>query len=375
LRNQKVKILYIVSTLKQSGPTNQLLGLVENINKAKFDISVLTLSPEPFNSKKNEFLSEGIKVDSLELTRVEFIIKGKRRLKNYIKKYNPDIIHSSGIRADIAITKIKSNIQHCMTVHNYAFDDFISKYGYIIGKLAAESYIKAMQNCNYVICCSKTLKQMYQKKLNQKLYYVQNGINTEKFKFPKNIDTKLSLRSKLNLPYSKKVILVVGSLIKRKDPLTIIRAFKQSNVGGRALLVLIGDGNLLEQCTKEADEHILVKGNVNNVRDYLHASDIYISASKSEGLPNSVLEAGSSGLNVILSNIPQHREIFEAEGRELFFYKFEVGNVEALSSIIKEKVEERSVNINYKLANYIYKNFSNKNMSKKYEKLYLNMIK
>ena len=47
------------------------------------------------------------------------------------------------------------------------------------------------------------------------------------------------------------------------------------------------------------------------VKDYLQAADIFISTAVSEGLPNTVLEALSSGLPCILSDIGPHREIIE----------------------------------------------------------------
>ena len=48
-----------------------------------------------------------------------------------------------------------------------------------------------------------------------------------------------------------------------------------------------------------------------DVLPYLQAVDYFISASSDEGLPNSVLEALATGLPVLLSDIPSHREILE----------------------------------------------------------------
>lgn len=42
---------------------------------------------------------------------------------------------------------------------------------------------------------------------------------------------------------------------------------------------------------------------------YMNISDVYVSASKSEGFSISVLEALSCGLELFLSNIPSHEEV------------------------------------------------------------------
>ena len=43
----------------------------------------------------------------------------------------------------------------------------------------------------------------------------------------------------------------------------------------------------------------------------MNISDVYVSASKSEGFSISVLEALSCGLGLLLSDIPSHREVVE----------------------------------------------------------------
>lgn len=366
-----MKILYVVSTLRQSGPTNQLLGIIKNLVKDKFTTKILTLSPEPANSAKQQFLDAGISIDSLDLNRVQFQIKGNWVLKKYIDQYDPDIVHTTGVRADFTLSriKLKAKTQHCMTIRNYAYDDYIAKYGNVLGTLLAKNSVKAMTKCNYVICCSKTLKDLYQKILpHNQFYVIQNGVDTDKFIAASNIDKKISLRSLLKIPRDRIVFISVGSLIKRKDPLSIIKAFKNANLENKAILILLGDGALMDQCKDEADENIILKGNVANVNDYLQASDFYIAASKSEGLPNSVLEAGSCGLNLILSDIPQHREIFENSFE--FIDLFEVGDVKALTKLIRNAIRMNNRDINYDIAEYIKNNFSNKVMSKKYENMY-----
>ncbi|HHW71280.1 MAG TPA: glycosyltransferase family 4 protein [Clostridiales bacterium] len=198
-------------------------------------------------------------------------------------------------------------------------------------------------------------------------------MSKDKFKPVPDIEMKIRLRSLLGIPQDHIVFLSVGSLIKRKDPLSIIKAFKDANYKNRATLILLGDGELMEQCEKESNENIILKGNVRNVTDYLQASDVYISASKSEGLLNSVLEAGSCGLDLILSDIPQHKEIFEGNlGLANFF---EVGDIGALSTKINKAINKMSRDINYDLATYVENNFTNKVMSRNYEYIYYFILK
>ena len=102
-------------------------------------------------------------------------------------------------------------------------------------------------------------------------------------------------------------------------------------------------------------------------------SDIFVSASLSEGLPNSVLEAGTAGLPMILSDIPQHREIWDSESEIVSF--FPVKDKE----ILKEKMEEminrkRDISLRYKISANISERFNSIRMSKLYQSFYNEML-
>ena len=75
------KILYIVSSLKKSGPTNQLSYIIKYLDKSKFSPTVLTLSAEPDDSMMEYFQNElDVKIDSLKLSRVQGILKGVSKI-------------------------------------------------------------------------------------------------------------------------------------------------------------------------------------------------------------------------------------------------------------------------------------------------------
>src|SRR5699024_6036031 len=96
----KIKVLFLVSTLKRSGPVNQLFYIVSNLNKEFFSPLVVTLSSEPSDSLKQRFLDQGIPLKSLDLGRVNGFLFGYKKLKHIVSNFNPSLIHSQGIRSD-----------------------------------------------------------------------------------------------------------------------------------------------------------------------------------------------------------------------------------------------------------------------------------
>ena len=86
--------------------------------------------------------------------------------------------------------------------------------------------------------------------------------------------------------------------------------------------------------------NVVMTGSVSNVNEYLQASDIYITSSKSEGLPNGVLEAMAVGLPVIMSDIEQHKEVFNQNNKIGRLYRIGDAN-DCIQKILSMKKEVR----------------------------------
>jgi len=369
-----MKILYIVSTLKRSGPINILKSIVKYIDKQENDIYILSLSLEPASSIRDELIEMGVTCINLEVSRKN-IFKLIKRLKQTVNNIMPDIIHSHGLRPDIlSLLFLQEKYKCCCTIHNYAPVDYKMKYGNAIGGVAAYIHLKIIKKTYYPIACSESIaRQLVRRGI--KVDIIRNGVDTDYF-MPASLDKKKQLREKLSLDPNSVLFISVGTLIPRKDPLFILEGFLK--YGNGFTLLFIGDGTLrpsLATYSYKLKGNVIFTGNVANVLDYLQASDYFISASKSEGLPNTVLEAGAVGLPLILSDISSHKEIF-AKNRNAG-YTFTTGDVNSLMSVLdnlptndSEKYQEMSESAR----DLIVDNFSAEGMSKKYQDFYKEMV-
>ncbi|MGA9960634.1 MAG: glycosyltransferase family 4 protein, partial [Acidobacteriaceae bacterium] len=113
-------------------------------------------------------------------------------------------------------------------------------------------------------------------------------------------------------------------------------------------------------------------GRVDNVQEYLCASDYFLSASIAEGLPNSVLEAMAVGLPCVLSDIPPHREIHDLDPGSSLLFKVRdsddmAASLDAITKMDWEKMHDASVNITH---NYL----SAEIMSNQYQEIYSRLL-
>ncbi|MEH7236367.1 glycosyltransferase family 4 protein [Bacillus sp. JJ1562] len=362
-------IVYLVSTLKRTGPTNQLFNIVSNLDRNMYNFKVITLSPEPEDSLIEKFLGNNIEVKSLQLSRAEGILTGPKKLKKILNEFKPDIIHTQGIRSDFMSASFLKEYKRVATLRNYPLLDYVMTYGKIVGKFMAYVHLNVLRKIEAPVACSYSISKMVDKH-NVKTSVVQNGVDTNNF-FPISDIQKKKLREELNLPHDKKIIISVGHLSSRKDPEKVIRGFVNSNASENGELILIGDGHLRNECNHFAQKYDNVKilGRTDKVSDYLRASDYFISASKAEGFPNSVLEALASGLPICLSDIEPHKEFFKFDDQIGVLFKTENEN----SLIIK--LNDLIANDNYEeiknsTISVIEKHLSAKKMSENYMAIY-----
>ena len=211
-----------------------------------------------------------------------------------------------------------------------------------------------------VVCCSQAVfdsfPPFFRWLAGSRFCTVQNGLDIARVD---RIVEKLQPRPRQGNEFA---ILSISRLVDVKNPFCVLAAFQQS-MEQSSRLTMIGDGPLrpsLVAKSREAnlENQVEFTGLIQRekVFEHLFNTDLFISASRGEGLPIAVLEAMACRCPVLLSDIPPHREIAEGvdfiplvEPDDVAGFAREVSRVKSMSAaeraIVGQKcrklVEER----------------------------------
>jgi glycosyltransferase involved in cell wall biosynthesis len=141
------------------------------------------------------------------------------------------------------------------------------------------------------------------------LCMLPNGIDVEKWQPDPEVRKKL--RDALGIT-DEFLWLAVGRLEPVKDYPTLLQSMAKTKE--RSQLVILGDGPQLGQLLKLSERLGLLRrvrflGFDSNVRPWMQAADGLVLASRYEGLPMVVLEAGACGAPTVATNVAGIREV------------------------------------------------------------------
>lgn len=365
------KILYVSSTLARRGPIIQLYALVRHLDRRRFDPHVLTLSPEPDESLWHVFQALGVNVHSLALSRFSGAIRGTSLYRGYVSWLRPDLVHSQGIRSDVLTSLLGKGTARVCTVHNIPEQDYSMRYGRALGRVMVRVHTSAWRKVDAVAAVSNTASENLKANYDIDAVAVPNGVDVSVFSPP--ADPKPVIRDRLGLPKDKLIFVVVGHLSEIKDPETVAKGFIHANLDG-GHLVFVGGGKLrgrLEQICR-GNQNVSLIGRVLNVKSYLQASDVIVSASRTEGIGLTTIEGMACGLPCLLSNIPAHREIADlcSSAVSLFGVQDEIDLSAKMRAAAGQDIQQRGK----EAVEAVRAHLSAARMSERYQRLYEELL-
>ncbi|MBU1137242.1 glycosyltransferase, partial [Patescibacteria group bacterium] len=228
-----------------------------------------------------------------------------------LKKFNPDIVHIHtpfmvGWQGIWWAKKLKVPV---VGTHHTFYDHYLKhiKMDYNWTKKFSWKYTVAYYNhCDLVLSPSRSLaEELTAHGLKKPIEIIQNPIDTNLFRPATDIAEKA--KAKKSFGVNGQAVVYMGRLSYEKSVDQVVKAFALMLEKLPDLkLMLIGDGpekNNLEKLSKTLGlkNKVIFTGVLRgeNLVKALWANDIFITASKTENLPVSVLESMAAGLPII----------------------------------------------------------------------------
>jgi glycosyltransferase involved in cell wall biosynthesis len=165
-----------------------------------------------------------------------------------------------------------------------------------------------------IISISPSVSANELKRFKNKTIHVTNFYN-EDFIFPATVTEKIDVRKNLGIPEAAFGLISIGTCCDRKQHKHIINVVSQlkSRIPN-VFYIHLGNGEMEEEEKKlcedlEIQNNVMFAGNVDNVRDYLVASDLYLITSKYEGLSIATIEAMGAAIPVISYSTPGSKDL------------------------------------------------------------------
>lgn len=352
-----IRIAYAINYIVKNGPSSVVLNLIDNLDREQYDVSLITLFSENDPEVVVNLKDNGISIyECTTLSRVKCLLGQCKEFDDTVKSSHYDILHTHGLIPDIISSRLDCPVKKITTIHNNMYEDYLDSYGWAKSRIFIALHLNALKKLNECVCCSESVCGMMKQKLNNTTF-IRNGIEMVRAQ-------SVVTRKELDIPTNARVFLYAGVLNSRKNIVWLIDNFVQYHNENEYLLVL-GKGDKEGECKKKADSHVKVLGFQPDPIAYMNISDVYVSASKSEGFSISVLEALSCGLGLFLSDIPSHREVV-AMGRDVYLGEtFDTTNFEAQLNLLRKNQLDKE-----KITGFQRKELSASRMAAAYQREY-----
>ena len=306
---KKIKNIIIISTEFQS--IDIFLGKM--INRLSNKNNILLICNNIYEETRNINLNNNLKLTQINIKRkpnfyYDFLTLLK--LLNILKKSKKDLVISISPKASFLVSLCRFMFAHKFNLLNYVTGQVWatkSKIPKTFYKLIDQF---TFSNSNHNLVDSKSQIDFLSKSGFSKKYFTLinngsiSGVDTNLFS--KRKTNQNHFHKKFNLNINDIKIIYIGRLNLDKGLEVLIKSFiellkKYHNIS----LLLIGslENQIISDFIKGNEKILLINKRVNNPEYFLSCSDIFCLPSYREGFGMSVIEASSSKLPVITSDI------------------------------------------------------------------------
>lgn len=370
---KKIKVMNIISDTNIGGAGKCIITYCNNYNKEKYEIIVVMPKDSLLKKEIEKTDVKIIEIDGLKDKSLDIPVIGK--IKEIIKKENPDIVHThASLSARIAAKKCKKKIvytRHCdfppSKIYKYKIIKFLN------GKF--NEYFS-----HKIIATSEMAKENLVKQgiSDRKITTVLNGVN----RLEKITDgEKIILKKKYNIIEDEKVVGYLARLEELKGHKFLFEAAKiiKEKTDYKLKYLVMGVGGYEDELKKYACEldlknEIVFTGFISDVQSMLSIVDIQVNASYlSETTNLALLEGMSLGIPAVASIVGGTPNVITTGENGILVEK---ANAEAMANAIIDLLQdEQKFNEMKEKSKEIFESrFTAKVYAQNIEKVYESMV-
>jgi glycosyltransferase involved in cell wall biosynthesis len=309
---RRIKLTYLITDLKVGGVPLHLHRLATRLPADQFEIRVISLADEgPVGERLRQ---AGIPVHACG-ARSATDVRALVRLWRHLRAHPPDVLHAmlfhantaarlAGPLAGIPARRIISEIQTVEVERRW--------------HLPVDGFTCRL--CRFEVGNSPSVIEHLHRQAHiprSRLRCEWGAVDTTAIASAVPAD-----RAEFGVAPDEKLLLWTGRLDPVKGFEEMLEACRMLKASHRFKLLLVGEGAyrpVVERLIKnlELTDRVLAPGQRPDVPRLLKAADLFVFCSRTEGLPNSLLEAMAAGLPVVATNVPGCRDLIQHEQRGL----------------------------------------------------------
>lgn len=302
---KKIKICHVIGNFVNGGVESVIYNYFSNINLDMYEVHIIGHGIR-VQECADRFINMGFIIHNITPKSVS-LLKNVKEMEAIFKKYEFDVVHShltewACVPMFLAWkcgVKVRINHSHMAEKPQGLKNKIYYGVRLYFGKLFSTDYFACGRDAGIYLFGKKDVD-------SGKVIYLPNAVDYSKFKF--SPERRQAMRKGENIENNTVVVGNVGRYFEQKNHHFLIEVFNEFHKKRlNSVLVLLGDGELMESIKKQVRELKLENavrflGNRSDVADWYQVMDVFVLPSLYEGLPVVGVEAQATGLPCLFSN-------------------------------------------------------------------------